>query len=76
MAAAGGGLLAGLINPAYLLFAFTQTGSGVSNPCTAAVNEALVMKGRADEIDAQPAEPPPARFSLLPGCARAGQRRE
>jgi uncharacterized protein involved in outer membrane biogenesis len=76
MAAAGGGLLAGLINPAYLLFAFTQTGSGVSNPCTAAVNEALIMKGRADEIDGPDAEPPPARFALFPGCARAGQRRE
>ena len=76
MAAAGSGLLAGLINPAYLLFAFTQTGSGVSNPCQAAVNEALVMKGRADEIDELPAGPPPARFSILPGCARSGQRRE
>jgi hypothetical protein len=76
MAAAGSGLLAGLINPAYLLFAFTQTGSGVSNPCQAAVNEALVMKGRAEEIDELPAGPPPARFSILPGCARSAQRRE
>jgi hypothetical protein len=76
MAAAGSGLLAGLINPAYLLFAFTQTGSGVSNPCQAAVNDALVMKGRADEIDELHSGPPPARFSILPGCARSGQRRE
>lgn len=76
MAAAGTGLLAGLVNPGYLLFTFTQTGSGVRNPCAAAVNEAMIMKGRADELDDVPAESSPARFSLFPGCARSGQRRE
>jgi hypothetical protein len=76
MAAAGTGLLAGLVNPGYLLFTFTQTGSGVRNPCAAAVNEAMIMKGRADELDDVPAGSSPARFSLFPGCARSGQRRE
>jgi hypothetical protein len=69
-------LLTGLINPGYLIFTFTQTGSGVKNPCTAAVNEAMIMKGRADELDNVPDEPSPRRFSLFPGCAPSGQRRE
>ena len=71
-----GRLLTGLINPGYLIFTFTQTGSGVRNPCAAAVNEAMIMKGRADELDDVPAEPSPRRFSLFPGCTRSGQRRE
>jgi hypothetical protein len=49
---AGTGLLAGLVNPGYLLFTFSRTGSGQSNPCAAAVEKAMVMKGRADELDA------------------------
>ena len=32
-----GGLLAGLANPALLIFAFSDTGSGPGNPCTAAL---------------------------------------
>jgi uncharacterized protein involved in outer membrane biogenesis len=32
---AGAGLLAGLINPAFLLFAFSDTGTGETNPCDA-----------------------------------------
>ena len=76
MAAAGTGLLAGLVNPGFLIFTFTQTGSGVKNPCAAAVNEAMIMEGRADELVDVPAESSPARFSLLPGCTRSGQRRE
>lgn len=71
-----GRLLTGLINPGYLIFTFTQTGSGVRNPCTAAVNEAMIVKGRGDEPADVPVETSPPRFSLLPGCARSGQRRE
>ena len=75
MAAAGTGILAGLINPGYLIFTFAQAGSGESNPCVAAINDAMIMKGRRAEIEPLPAEEPaPARFSLLPGCTRAGQR--
>ena len=75
MAAAGTGALAGLINPGYLIFAFTQTGSGQANPCAAAVERALAMKGRNDETGDLPTASPP-RFSLLPGCTRARQRPE
>jgi uncharacterized protein involved in outer membrane biogenesis len=73
MAAAGGGLLAGLVNPGYLLFTFSQTGSGQTNVCAAAVEEAMVMKGRADELDAPPSTPSPKRFSFLPGCTPSRQ---
>ena len=59
MAAAGTGLLAGLVNPGFLIFTFTQTGSGVKNPCAAAVNEAMIMEGRADELVDVPAESSP-----------------
>jgi uncharacterized protein involved in outer membrane biogenesis len=34
------GLLAGLINPAFLLVAFSDTGTGVTNPCAAAIERA------------------------------------
>jgi uncharacterized protein involved in outer membrane biogenesis len=73
MAAAGTGMLAGLVNPGYLLFTFTQTGSRQANPCAAAVEAAMVMKGTRDETDNIPSEAP-ARFSLLPGCTRSRQR--
>ena len=36
---AGAGLLAGLINPAFLLFAFSDTGTGETNPCDAIVEK-------------------------------------
>jgi len=73
MAAAGTGALAGLVNPGYLLFTFTQAGSRHSNPCAAAVEAAMVMKGTRDETDNSTNEAP-ARFSLLPGCTRSRQR--
>jgi hypothetical protein len=41
------GLLAGLINPAFLLIAFSDTGTGVANPCGAAIERAY----EAAEID-------------------------
>jgi hypothetical protein len=75
-AAAGAGLLSGLVNPGYLIFTFTQTGSRQANPCVAAIEKAMIMKGRPDEPDGLTPAAPPARFSLLPGCTRAGQRRE
>jgi uncharacterized protein involved in outer membrane biogenesis len=75
MAAAGTGLLAGLVNPGYLIFTFSQTGSGEANACAAAVEKAMVMKGRADELDAPLGTSAPKRFSLLPGCSPSGQRR-
>jgi hypothetical protein len=71
--AAGTGLLAGLVNPAYVVFTFSQVGSGARNPCAAAVEEAMALKGRRDEITPIPAEAP-ARFSLLPGCTRSARR--
>jgi uncharacterized protein involved in outer membrane biogenesis len=37
---AGLGLLAGLVNPAFLIFAFSDTGTGKANPCDAAVERA------------------------------------
>jgi uncharacterized protein involved in outer membrane biogenesis len=37
VAGAGAGLFAGLINPAFLIFAFSDTGTGETNPCDAAV---------------------------------------
>ena len=74
MAAAGTGLLAGLVNPGYLIFTFSQTGSGEANACAAAVEQAMVMKGRADELDAPPDTAQPARFSFLPGCTPSRQR--
>jgi AsmA family protein len=43
------GLLAGLINPAFLLIAFSDTGTGVANPCGAAIERAY----EAAEIDAR-----------------------
>jgi AsmA protein len=43
------GLLAGLINPAFLLVAFSDTGTGVTNPCAAAIERAY----EAAEIDAR-----------------------
>jgi uncharacterized protein involved in outer membrane biogenesis len=74
MAAAGTGLLAGLVNPGYLLFTFSRIGSGQANACVAAVEEAMVMKGRADELDDPPTTSSPQRFSFLPGCTPARQR--
>ena len=44
LAAFGGGVLAGLINPAYLVFAFSQLGSGSSDPCVATVEAAEAAK--------------------------------
>jgi uncharacterized protein involved in outer membrane biogenesis len=37
---AGTGLLAGLVNPAFLLFALSDSGTGEANPCDAAVERA------------------------------------
>ena len=37
---AGLGLLAGLINPAFLLLTFADTGTGGANPCDAAIERA------------------------------------
>ena len=48
-------LLAGLINPGYLIFALSQTGSGQANACEIAVAEATAMKGTRDEtVDVTP----------------------
>ena len=45
--AAGGGasLLAGLVNPVFLIFAFSDTGTGQANPCDAAVEKAREVAG-------------------------------
>ena len=46
---AGAGLLAGLVNPAFLIFALSDTGTGQANPCDEAVERARETAG----IDAQ-----------------------
>jgi hypothetical protein len=46
---AGTGILAGLINPAFLLFSFSDTGTGQANPCASAVESAQ----EAAEADSQ-----------------------
>ncbi len=73
MAAAGTGALAGLINPGYLIFTFTQLGSGGANACNAAVERAMKMKGNLDQPDDQPAQAR-RQFSLFPGCTRSAPR--
>ena len=37
---AGAGILAGLVNPGFLLLAFADTGTGGANPCDAAIERA------------------------------------
>jgi uncharacterized protein involved in outer membrane biogenesis len=44
-AGAGAGLLAGLINPAFLIFALSDTGTGEANPCDAVVDKAREAAG-------------------------------
>ena len=48
-AGTGASLLAGLVNPVFLIFAFSDTGTGQANPCDAAVEKAREAAG----IDAQ-----------------------
>jgi uncharacterized protein involved in outer membrane biogenesis len=48
-AGAGASLLAGLINPAFLIFAFSDTGTGEANPCDAVVEKVRKAAG----IDSQ-----------------------
>lgn len=48
-AGAGASLLAGLINPVFLIFALADTGTGEANPCDAAVEKAREAAG----IDSQ-----------------------
>ncbi|MBT8428634.1 MAG: AsmA family protein [Gammaproteobacteria bacterium] len=67
-AAAGVGALAGLINPGYLIFAWTHTGWGEANPCLSAVEEARKMKGLPEPLEILKEEPP-ADFSPLAGCS-------
>ena len=45
VAGAGAGLFAGLINPAFLIFAFSDTGTGEANPCDAAIKRAYEDMG-------------------------------
>jgi uncharacterized protein involved in outer membrane biogenesis len=42
---AGAGLLAGLVNPAFLIFALSDTGTGDANPCEAVVEQAREAAG-------------------------------
>ena len=72
-AAAGGGLLAGLVNPAYLLFALSSMGSGEANPCLAAVNAAVEVQGEADTLGPIEVEAP-ADFSPFAGCSSVFRR--
>jgi uncharacterized protein involved in outer membrane biogenesis len=37
---AGAGILAGLVNPAFLIFSFSDSGTGDANPCASAVEQA------------------------------------
>jgi uncharacterized protein involved in outer membrane biogenesis len=42
---AGAGLLAGLVNPAFLIFALSDVGTGQANPCEAVVEQAREAAG-------------------------------
>ena len=75
MAAAGTGMLAGLINPGYLIFAFSQTGAGQTNTCETAVAETMAMKTGVQAQTNDIPTKPPRRFSLLPGCTRTVRTR-
>jgi hypothetical protein len=44
-AGAGASLLAGLINPVFLIFALSDTGTGDANPCDAAVEKVRQTAG-------------------------------
>ena len=44
-AGAGASLLAGLINPVFLIFAFSDTGTGEANPCDAVVDKVREAAG-------------------------------
>ena len=46
---AGAGLLAGLINPAFLVFAFSDSGTGQANPCDVAVESTREAAGIQSE---------------------------
>jgi len=54
IAVAGTGLLAGLVNPGYLIFTFSQTGSRQANRCVAAVEEVMKLKDTPDLTDDLP----------------------
>jgi hypothetical protein len=41
----GASLLAGLVNPVFLIFALSDTGTGQANPCDAAVEKAREVAG-------------------------------
>jgi uncharacterized protein involved in outer membrane biogenesis len=43
-AVVGGGMLAGLLNPAYLVFTFSQIGTQDANPCVVAIEKAQAVK--------------------------------
>ena len=68
--AAGVGALAGLINPAYLIFTWSQTSWGDANPCLSAVEKARAMKGRPVEEPIIQKEEPPVEYAPLSGCSR------
>jgi uncharacterized protein involved in outer membrane biogenesis len=44
-AGTGAGILAGLVNPVFLIFALSDTGTGQANPCDAAVEKAREVAG-------------------------------
>jgi hypothetical protein len=44
LAILGSGVVAGLLNPAYMVFAFSQLGTGTSNPCQATIEAAEIAK--------------------------------
>jgi hypothetical protein len=62
------GALAGLINPGYLIFAWTRTGSGDANPCLSTVEEARKMKDLPESLEL-PEKEPPAGYSPFAGCS-------
>ena len=66
-------VLAGLINPAYLLFALSSMGSGEDNPCLVAVNAAVEVQGEADPLPPIETEAP-ADFSPFAGCSSVLRR--
>ena len=73
-AAAGGCLLAGLVNPAYLLFMLANTGTGDVNPCLGAMNAALDAKGESRGMVEPLQEAPAGAISPIGGCSPLRRR--
>jgi hypothetical protein len=77
-ATAGGGMMVGLLHPAFPLLMLADTGSGEINPCLETVDAARAPKAEVRGSEALPETPvqkAPARsISLFGGCSPLGRR--